>query len=280
MQAEFVNTGHVGIYKATKAYHDADYDSFFIDDHVPHAHGDTERRHRGRAFAGGYITAIIEAVKKMRRSTDSKQLLDLTRYESVRIKQRVEPLEMFTGFESRNSYDLHDPSGNVIAHAAESTSGMQRLFLGSGRFESVELRNTSGDPILKLKERWSFPFSTHAISTGDGQPWFQIKQRFAILKRKFSIWGDGNPDMSIRGPRFRPWTFWVDEGNTQVGKITKRFSGIGTEMFTDADNFDIEFLAPVAHQEQRMRMLVMGFVIDLKFFENKGNRGSGFRFGS
>ncbi len=73
---------------------------------------------------------------------------------------------------------------------------------------------------------------------------------------------------------FRPWTFWVDEDGTRVGKIAKRFSGIGTEMFSDADKFDIEFTAPVAHQEQRLRMLVMGFVIDMKFFEGNNNRNN------
>ncbi len=214
------------------------------------------------------------------RSTDSQQLLDLTRYSSVRIDQRVEVLEMFTGFEGANGYDVLDQDGQVIAHAAESTSGMQRLFLGSGRFESIELRSTSGDPIASLKERWGFPFSTHQIFDPVGQPQFQIRQRFALFQRRFAIWGDGSPEIRIKGPMFRPWTFWVHEGNTQIGKITKRFSGIGKEMMTDADKFDIEFTSPIAHQEQRLRMLMMGFVVDMKFFEGKGRSGSGFRFGN
>ncbi len=201
------------------------------------------------------------------RNIDSQQMLDLTRYSSVGIRQRVEPLEMFTGFEGANSYDVVDPEGSVIAHAAETTSGMQRLFMGGGRFETIELRNAQGDIILRLQERWGFPFSTHQITDSAGQPRFQIKQRWAWFRRRFSMWGDGNPEMTVRGPMFRPWTFWVDEGSTQVGKISKKFSGIGTEMFTDADNFEIEFTAPIAHQEQRLRMLVMGFVVDLKFFE-------------
>ncbi len=61
---EFINTGHVDMYRAIKAYAEAGYDSFFIDDHVPHTHGDTEWGHHGRAFAAGYITAMIEAVNK------------------------------------------------------------------------------------------------------------------------------------------------------------------------------------------------------------------------
>ena len=61
---EFINTGHVDMYRAMKAYYDNGYDSFFIDDHVPHTHLDTEWGHRGRAFANGYIQAMIEAVTK------------------------------------------------------------------------------------------------------------------------------------------------------------------------------------------------------------------------
>ncbi len=61
---EFINTGHVDMYRAMKTYNDNGYDSFFIDDHVPHTHEDTPWGHRGRAFANGYIQAMIEAVQK------------------------------------------------------------------------------------------------------------------------------------------------------------------------------------------------------------------------
>jgi mannonate dehydratase len=61
---EFINTGYVDMYRAMKLYHKHKFDGFFIDDHVPHTHGDTEWGHRGRAFANGYIQAMIEAVQK------------------------------------------------------------------------------------------------------------------------------------------------------------------------------------------------------------------------
>ncbi|HEX3811774.1 MAG TPA: mannonate dehydratase [Mycobacteriales bacterium] len=61
---EFINTGHVDMYRAMKIYHEVGFDGFFIDDHVPHTHGDTQWGHRGRAFANGYIQAMIESVTK------------------------------------------------------------------------------------------------------------------------------------------------------------------------------------------------------------------------
>jgi mannonate dehydratase len=61
---EFVNTGYVDMYRAMKLYKKYHFDGFFIDDHVPHTDGDTPWGHRGRAFANGYIQAMIEAVAK------------------------------------------------------------------------------------------------------------------------------------------------------------------------------------------------------------------------
>jgi len=61
---EFINTGYVDMYKAMKIYHEVGFDGFFIDDHVPSTYKDTPWGHRGRAFANGYIQAMIEAVQK------------------------------------------------------------------------------------------------------------------------------------------------------------------------------------------------------------------------
>jgi mannonate dehydratase len=63
---EFINTGYVDMFKAMEIYYDIGFDSFFIDDHVPQTFQDTPWGHRGRAFANGYIQALIEAVTKQR----------------------------------------------------------------------------------------------------------------------------------------------------------------------------------------------------------------------
>jgi len=67
---EFINTGYVDMHKAMKIYHKNGFDSFFIDDHVPQTFQDSDWGHRGRAFANGYIQALIESVIKENKFDD------------------------------------------------------------------------------------------------------------------------------------------------------------------------------------------------------------------
>src|SRR4029078_10499077 len=63
---EFINTDYVDMFRAMEVYYDVGFESFFIDDHVPQTLQDTAWGHRGRAFANGYIQALIEAVTKQK----------------------------------------------------------------------------------------------------------------------------------------------------------------------------------------------------------------------
>ena len=61
---EFIDSGYVDMPRAMGIYAKNHYDSFFIADHVPHTAGDSEWGHRGRAYALGYIKALIETAKR------------------------------------------------------------------------------------------------------------------------------------------------------------------------------------------------------------------------
>ena len=60
---EFINTGHVDMYRAMQTYRKVGFEGMFVDDHVPVVIGDSNWGHRGRAFANGYIQALIDVVK-------------------------------------------------------------------------------------------------------------------------------------------------------------------------------------------------------------------------
>ena len=63
------------------------------------------------------------------------------------------------------------------------------------------------------------------------------------------------------------------DGETEVGMISKQWSGVLKEGFSDADNFGISFPIDL---DVRMKATLLGalFLIDFMFFEKKNNKES------
>jgi len=59
----FIDDGQTDMFAAMKAYKDVGFDGPIIDDHVPDIVNDTPWRHRSRAFATGYIKALMKAAE-------------------------------------------------------------------------------------------------------------------------------------------------------------------------------------------------------------------------
>lgn len=61
------------------------------------------------------------------------------------------------------------------------------------------------------------------------------------------------------------------DGQNQVGRISKQWTGLVKEAFTDADNFGITFPMDL---DVKMKAVVLGacFLIDFMFFEQAQNQ--------
>jgi mannonate dehydratase len=59
----FHDEGTVDAWRVVQALAEYGFDGFIIDDHVPHLEGDTVWGHRSRAFATGYISGLLRAVR-------------------------------------------------------------------------------------------------------------------------------------------------------------------------------------------------------------------------
>ena len=89
--------------------------------------------------------------------------------------------------------------------------------------------------------------------------------------------GEGEVALRIEGP-ICTYSFCGDvefqvlspDGSTEVGKISKQWSGLLREAFTDADNFGISFPMDL---DVRMKAVLLGalFLIDFMFFEKQKN---------
>jgi uncharacterized protein YxjI len=197
----------------------------------------------------------------------------LARAPALVIRQQKELLEVFTDFESKNRYVVQLPDGQPALYAAEAGRGawafVTRSFLKAKRPFTMQLRDAHGNVALTLERPWTWFFSELHVRDAQGQPLGMIDQRFALLAREFVVLDPNNRELArIHGPVFRPWTFRVLQGGQEVGRITKKWSGLLQEAFTDADTFGLE-MGPAMDPRVRPLALAATFLIDFLYFEDR-----------
>ncbi|HYO67549.1 MAG TPA: phospholipid scramblase-related protein [Archangium sp.] len=205
---------------------------------------------------------------------DSTALAPLLHQNALRVRQKKEWGEILTGFEGRNTYEVVGDDGQTLFYAGEVGSGLGlwllRNFFKAKRPFTMELKTPSGATVLRLRRPWRFWFSTLEVEDGEGRLLGHIQQRFRFFTRAYDVLGPNGEELAhLNGPFFRPWTFVIEEEGREVGTIAKRWSGFGKELFTDADNFGVQFDGPM--RDARLRSLVVAatFLIDFVHFENR-----------
>lgn len=106
-----------------------------------------------------------------------------------------------------------------------------------------------------------------------------VYQEWSILAPKFSVRdAQENVILRIEGPIC---TFSLcgdvdfevisDSTGENVGKISKHWTGLLREVFTDADNFGISFPLDL-HVHVKATLMAAAFLIDFMFFEKSSNK--------
>jgi len=188
------------------------------------------------------------------------------------VRQKKEWGEILTGFETKNKYVIMNAQGEELFYAAEvGGSLLLRLLLKAFRPFKMSIMTKDGKQLLHLVRPFRFFFHRLNIYDQSGAYIGAIQKRFSILRRIYGILNPSEQEcVQLFGPILHPWTFIIKKNGRDEGKITKRWSGLFKEGFTDADNFEV--MLPVESSLSE-RCLILGavFLIDFVHFENKSN---------
>ncbi len=188
------------------------------------------------------------------------------------VSQQKEWGEILTGFETKNRYAISDVSGSRLYLAAEEAgSTLLRWFLKALRPFTIAVLTENGQVVLRVMRPFRFYFHRAEVVDSQGQTLGVIERRFSVLRRIYSVLdSSGEEVFQLFGPILHPWTFQIRNDGIEYGKITKKWSGLLKEGFTDADNFGVMF---PAEWDVKLKALFLGavFLIDFVHFENKGN---------
>lgn len=195
-------------------------------------------------------------------------MIDLSQHSELYVRQEIEHLEVFTGFETKNRYSVRTPSGEQLLYAFEESGLLGRSFLSSHRPLTIHVVDRDNTEVINASRSFFWFLSHLRVSDGTGQRIGSMQRRFAFLTRKFDLMdATGRVVAEMRGPIFRPFTFMVYQQGQEIGRVTKQWSGLGREAFTDADTFKVEVDTSRTDQDFSLLMLASAISIDLDFFE-------------
>lgn len=202
----------------------------------------------------------------------------LTPLDHLYVKQNVEQLEAISGFETKNNYTIKDAQGRDLCTAREEIDSCARNCWGRNRPLELQVKDMNGREIMLIMRPldctscgFSCCLQSTEVEAPPGNLVGFIEQEFSVLTPTFLLKNKlGETALRIKSPLLTcgdvEFQVLSGDGATQVGTISKKWSGLAKEALTDAENFSIEFPMDL---DVKMKATTLGacFLIDFMFFE-------------
>ena len=144
-------------------------------------------------------------------STPHEALAFLEQAERIRVRQRVEPVEVLVGLQMRNRYEIHDAEDRLRLVVRER-GGLGRWFLRQAlewlRPFQMEIRDPDERLVLHLRRPFRFFFHRLEVRDAQGRLLGVVRRRISWIRRVYAIDdAQGTMQAELVGPLLRPWTF-------------------------------------------------------------------------
>ncbi|MEY4931579.1 MAG: hypothetical protein RI909_2303 [Bacteroidota bacterium] len=170
-------------------------------------------------------------------------------------------------FKAANSFDVFDPqTSELILQCREENLG---FFTKMFRFTdykrmtpfNMEIKTSSGATILTVRRGVSWFLSTVEVIDEQNRVIGKFKQKFFSIGGKFEVIDASERPLCTLKGRWTSWDFkFVANDGKEFATVTKKWSGIGKELFTSADNYILQ-INPEVPADHPLRMLIMAAVM-------------------
>lgn len=164
--------------------------------------------------------------------------------------------------EGSSEFRIQDGAGNDIGAVRQvGQSALGKILkalsnldaLMAARFEVVD---ASGAVQLVISKPFSLLRATVSVQRADGTEVGAIRNKIRIGKARFVLASGGADIGALNAENFRAWDFTLEDASgAKVGSINKKWAGLATEMFTNADRYAITVEPTLADP---LRSLVIG----------------------
>jgi uncharacterized protein YxjI len=180
-------------------------------------------------------------------------------------------------FKLSDTYDILDPETNEqlgIAKEKPGTLVHVLRFLVEKRILPTKVFIYEGsnydDPsrlLFSIQRGFTFLRSKVDICDANGEVLGWLKSKLFSLGGAFYVYDSSGNEVAFVQGNWVGWTFkFLDRDQNEIGTITKKWAGVGKEMFTSADNYMIALNDEPA-PAKAILMLAAGLAVDIIYKE-------------
>ncbi len=169
-------------------------------------------------------------------------------------------------FKAANNFDIHDPAtGEIIMLCREDNLGSVTKLLRFTDYKrmtpfDIKVTTPEGQQLVRITRGTTFIRSRVTVLDGKDRVVGGFNQKLMSIGGKFDVLDENDQILCSLKGNWTGWDFRFIAGDTEFAHVTKKWSGIGKELFTSADNYVLQISDSVP-SDNRVRLLILAAVL-------------------
>lgn len=170
-------------------------------------------------------------------------------------------------FKAANNYDILDPNDDskTLMLCREPNLGFfTKLFRFSDYKRmtpfNVEITTPEGEKVLTVKRGTSLFLSHVKVFDENDQLVGSFKQKFFSIGGKFEVLDANEQSLCMLKGKWTSWDFRFVKGDKEFAHVSKKWAGLGKELFTTADNYMLSINENI-QADNPIRLLIVAAVM-------------------
>ena len=173
-------------------------------------------------------------------------------------------------FKAANNFDIYQPdTQQMIMTCREEKLGFFTKMLRFTDYKTLTpfnlvIADMNGRQVVRVTRGVSFFRSKVQVMDENDMPIGMFRQRMLSIGGKFDVFDQNGTQLCTLKGNWYGWNFKFADETREYASVSKKWAGLGREMFTSADNYILN-IEPSVPEKNPLRPLILAAVMCIDF---------------
>ena len=169
-------------------------------------------------------------------------------------------------FKAANNFDVFEPTGGAkLMECREPDLGFFTKLLRFTDYKrmtpfNVVVTTPNGQKVLSIRRGVSLFLSKVEVLDENDRTIGLFKQKFFSIGGAFRVLDARDNEVCMLKGKWTSWEFQFLKGDKELARVSKKWAGLGKELFTSADNYALS-ISDAVPADDDVRILIMAAVM-------------------